>query len=311
MRSLEQSTLCATYEAHDLEMRERVAVELLACPPGAQRPAAAQLADEAQRLVDTRHPGLRVVRAIGVEGGFPFIVADAVTGKSLRNRITRGGPLAVADSVSIALQVIEAVGAAHRASLVHGNIAPAKIRLLEGPDGAHVARLMGLGVSALFRAMGGVDLRRLCKARYLAPELLGGGEAPSELTDVWQLGLLLFEMLTGTRAYDGASVEEVARQIHASKFLPVRQPGAQIPLSLERIVNAALARSPDQRLSLRDLRRALLSVREELESPGDRTARMPGAPSRGPTVVTVSDPCDDPHGTTDLHVYIETDPDWG
>jgi serine/threonine-protein kinase len=301
---LDQGTLYTTYEAYDVETKAPVAIELLAKPAGAGLPAAKLLRREARRLVDAAHPGLRAVQTVGVEDGVPFVVTAPLSGESLRERLTRSGPLPVTEGVAVALQVIDAMKAAHAGGLVHGNLEPEKVRLVAGPSGATVAMVMGLGVPALLGTMRGVDTRRLGTPPYLAPEQLdSAAPVDDELTDVWGVGLLVVEMLTGRRAFEGKSVDDVARQIATPGMIRVRQLRPEVPLALERIVNATLARSREQRLSLSDLRRALLDVQVELAPKMPvKTAKM-----ARPVIADLTDPCDDAEGTTDLHVHVETD----
>jgi serine/threonine-protein kinase len=297
-RLVDDAALCATYEAYDVETKEQVAIELLSRPTGAGLPSATPLRREARRITDAVHPGLRVVRTIGVEGGVPFIVAGALTGESLRERLARG-PLSIAHATSIALQVIGAMTVAHKAGLVHGNLKPEKIRITDGPNGAPVATVMGLGVTALLGTLRDVDTRRLGTPPYLAPEQLEDAREADELGDVWGIGLLLYEMLTGRRAFDGRTAQEVRLRIAAMSIVRLRHLRAEIPLPLERIVGATLARSREQRLTLRDLQRALVEVEAELAAV-KKTAPF--------VIVNVGDPCDDdPEGTTDLLVHVETD----
>ena len=218
-RIVDEAALCSTYEAHDVDTREDVSVELITRPNGAGLPSARRLRREARRIVDTTHVGLRAARTIGVEGGVPFIVAEPVRGESLSHRLTRRGPLPIADCLAVALQIIDALATAHAGGIVHGNLAPEKIRLVVEPAGATLAKVMGLGVTTLLGTMRDVDTRGLGTPAYLAPEQLTGPGAPGsagaadELTDVWSVGLVLFEMLTGRRAFDGATAEELGRQI--------------------------------------------------------------------------------------------------
>jgi serine/threonine-protein kinase len=165
---------------------------------------------------------------------------------------------------------------------------------------------MGLGVSTLIGTMRDVDTHRLGPPPYLAPEQLGVAAVADALTDVWGIGLLLFEMLVGRRAFEGASADEVARLIVAPRLVRVREHRVDVPVAVDRIVSATLARSREQRLSLRDLRRALLDLMQgELAPPRAKTARIPIVPK----LPNLGEPCDDAEGTTDLHLHIETDLD--
>ncbi|MDB4936726.1 MAG: serine/threonine protein kinase [Labilithrix sp.] len=299
-RLLDDAALCATYEAYEIETGRQVAVELVTLPRNAGPLQDTELRREAARIMRVTHPGLRTVRGVGSEGGAPFIVADPVAGESLRDRIVRKGPLRPEVGVAVALQIIEAIGAAHAAGLVHANLKPEKIRLRRNRGGRAAVTVMGLGVSTLLGTLRDVDTRGVGTPPYLAPEQLSGFGTPDELTDVWGVGLLLFEAITGQRAFDGSTADEVGRRIACGRPPALRRACPAVPVSLDWIVAAALARRREHRLSLRDLHRALGDVRAEL-------AHHVTPKPRNDIIVDCSDPCDDVEGTTDLHVFVDTD----
>jgi serine/threonine-protein kinase len=299
-RLVDDAALCGTYEAYEIETGQRVAIELVARPRDAGLPATAQLRREARRVIAVKHPALRRIRAIGEEGGAPFIVADPVLGESLRQRLTRTGPVPVEESIAIALSMIDAMLVAHAAGIVHANLKPEKVRLRAGGSDAPAATVMGLGVATLVGTFRGVDTRGVGTPPYLAPEQLSGFAVPDELADVWGIGVVLFEAITGQRAFDGDSAEQVGRRIAVEGAAKLRRVCPGVPAALEAIVSAALARKREQRLSLADLRRALRGLGEE------RVRHSPPPPGPG-VIVDCTDPCDDVEGTTDLHVFIDTD----
>lgn len=298
-RLVHDGALSATYEAYDAEADRQVTIELITRPLGAGLPHDVRLAREAQRVVGLRAPGLRVVHSVGIDGGMPFIVAAPVTGETLRDRLTRTGRMPVEECLAIALTVIDAIAAGHAAGLVHANLKPEKIRLVAGPSGKPAATVMGFGVTTLLATMNGVDTRGVGTPPYLAPEQLTGFGTSDELTDVWGVGLLVFEMIAGERAFDGSSTEEIGRQIAQGGPVRFRQLPPDVPLALERIVGAALARRPTERLSLRDLRRALIDLRAEC------AAASSARPPKLTVLVDSSDPCDDAECSTDLHIAID------
>jgi len=302
-RLIEDGALCATYEAYEIETGRLVCIELLAPPRGAGLPAGAALRREARRIAGAKHHGLRKVLSVGVEAGAPFIVAEPIGGETISERLARTGPIPFDEAVRIALAVIDALGAAHASGLVHANLKPQRIRLV--PNGTSPSRVvvMGLGVSALLGTLRDVDTRGVGTPPYLAPEQLSGFDGATELTDVWAVGLLLFEMMSGEPAFEGSSAEEIGRRIAVEGPKSLRRLCPNIPRALERIVGAALARRRDQRLSLRDLRRALLGVDMSVAT----TTVKPPEPRR--VLPNLGDVCDDVEGTTDLHVFIETDLD--
>jgi serine/threonine-protein kinase len=298
---IDDAALCATYDAYEIETGKHVAIELLSLPPGAGPPADAQFHRDARRVASATHPGLRVVRAIGIEAGAPYIVSEPVHGESLRDRLTRTGRMPSDESVDIALAIIDAVAAGHAAGLVHANLKPEKIRM-STREGAPLVTVMGLGVSTLLATLRDVDTRGVGTPPYLSPEQLSGSGAADELTDVWGIGLILFEMITGQRAFEGTTADEVGRRIAVEGAPKLRRVFPAAPAALERIVEATLARRREQRLSLRDLRRALCDLR-------DQRVRYRPPPLRHDALFDLTDPCEDDEGTTDLHLIIDTDLD--
>jgi eukaryotic-like serine/threonine-protein kinase len=305
---VDDARLCGTYEAVEIETGKAVAIELIARPTDAGAVSGTQFRREAQRIVDTRHEGLRVVRSVAIERGAPFIVSEPVAGESLRDLLTRSGPMPIGESVAVALQVIDAVAAGHAADLVHANLKPEKIRLRATPSGIPHATVMGLGVTTLFGTLRDLDTRSIGTPPYLAPERLAGFTSATPLSDVWCIGLLLFEMIAGHRAFDGVSAEDVARRIVVGGPASLRRMCSAVPVSLDRIVGGALAARPEERLSLRDLRRALHDVQPECAAVRMQSCRVPSSPKLTRDVIyNLSDPCDDFDATTDFNIPVETD----
>jgi serine/threonine-protein kinase len=209
-----------------------------------------------------------------------------VEGPTLRRMMDLRGPLPVDEAADITRQVAEALDHAHRHGLVHRDIKPANV--LVPPDGQ--VKVTDFGIA---KAAGDEDLTRtgsvIGTARYLAPEQVNG-DAVDGRADVYALGLILYEMLTGTLPFTGDSeIATAAARLTTDPEL-VRARRADVPPALEAVVSHTLAREPSQRFpsarALRDALDPMLDVTPPSTPPvmpdRDQTAQAPRAPSPPP-----------------------------
>jgi len=229
------------YRAYDPRLRRDVALKFL---PGAWHhdPAAkARLIDEARAASALDHPNTCPVYDIGSTGDGRFYIAMAYcAGGSLAARLT-SGPLAIDQAVQVAVQVAAALERAHEAGIVHRDIKPANIAFTERGD----ARVLDFGIALLGTGEWAVPSVAAGTPAYMAPEQVRG-EAVDRRTDVWALGAVLFEMLTGTRPFCG-SRQEVTQAILAGEPDDVRVRRPEVPAALAVAVRRALAKEPAAR----------------------------------------------------------------
>ena len=228
------------WRAHDEQLERDVAVKLLHPHLLPDERSRARLAAEARAVAGLAHPGIVAIYDVDVEGEAPGVVLELVDGESLAARLARGGPLPPAEAARIAAEVGEALFHAHQRGVVHRDVKPGNI-LLE-PDGR--ARLVDFGIARTLDeaaerlTMTGSVMGTL---RYMAPEQLVGGEIGPK-TDLWGLGAVLHEMLTGRPPY--AAITPVALA-DAQRNEVVDLTG--IEPSLAEIVRACLAVDPAAR----------------------------------------------------------------
>jgi len=231
------------YRAYDPRLRREVALKFL---PGAwsEDPLAkARLIDEARAASALDHPNTCPVYDIGSTGDGRFYIAMAYcAGGSLAARLT-SGPLPIDQAVQVAVQVAAALERAHEAGIVHRDIKPANIAFTERGD----ARVLDFGIAVLGTGEWAVPSMAAGTPAYMAPEQVRG-EAVDRRTDVWALGAVLFEMLTGVRPFSGARAQ-VSRSILREEPNDVRSLRPDVPQALAAAVARALAKEPATRFA--------------------------------------------------------------
>ncbi len=234
------------YSAVDLLLRRRVAVKLLnaglADPAGRKR-----FLREGPTSAAFLHRHAVTVFDAGEDSGELFIVMELIDGPSLAQHLTANGSLDVVDAVRIATQVLGALGAAHAAGIVHRDVKPANILLSPGGD----AKLADFGISKRFEELEDSVTRSgitIGTPRYLTPEQAQGAPL-SPATDVYAMGVVLFEMLTGRTPFTVDSPVTVALAQQSRPAPDVRDFRAEVPPSIAAALARSLEKDPADRFA--------------------------------------------------------------
>jgi serine/threonine protein kinase len=263
----------AVYRAVNLRMEQPVAVKVMNPRLLDNREARQRFLQEARTAVMVQHPNAVSVTDFGeTEDGLVYLVMEFLEGSSLRQIITAEAPLDVARAVSLMLQVAAAVGAAHEAGVIHRDLKPPNIFIEQRKDAPSSVRLLDFGIAkllasaetdedALHYVTGAGTL--VGTPRYMSPEQCDG-EPLTPASDVYSLGVMLYEMLAGATPFDGNAMELIIK--HATESpRPLRELNPAVPESLEKLVLHSLAKNPVNRPgNAAEFRRELYETAERL-----------------------------------------------
>ena len=231
------------YRAYDPRLRRDVALKFLPAGWHQDPSATARFIDEARAASALDHPHTCPVYDIGsTDDGRVYIAMAYCAGGSLATRLATG-PMPVDQAVRVAVQVASALDRAHEAGIVHRDVKPANIAFTEHGD----ARVLDFGIAVLGTDEWEVPSVAAGTPAYMAPEQVRG-DAVDRRTDVWSLGVVLYEMLTGERPFPGSG-REVARAILQSAPDDVRAIRPDVPPALATAVSRALAKDPAARFA--------------------------------------------------------------
>jgi len=232
------------YEAHDTLLGEPVAVKVLrpelSCKPGAQE----RFVSEIRLARKVTHPNVCRVFDVGIDGDRVFLTMELHLGGTLATRLHGGGALDVAAAAPIARQLLAGVGAAHDVHVVHTDLKPSNLLL---SDSRVVITDFGLAVSCCARLGCECSAPHLIGTpAYMAPEQVTGGELVTR-TDLFAVGVILYEMVTGVLPWQGATATELALARLDGPPPPPRAHRPDLDAAWDQAIRACLARDPADR----------------------------------------------------------------
>jgi len=259
----------AVYRARHLSMDRPVAIKFLHQRFVEDEAARSRFQTEARTAVKLRHANAVSVTDFGQTAeGVIYIVMELLEGRTLREILTREAPLETARAISLMLQTSAAVAAAHEAGIIHRDLKPSNILVTQSADQPAVVKVLDFGI-ATFTPDDDDDVTPPTNSvigtpRYMSPEQYNGNEL-TPATDVYSLGVILYEMLAGMAPFTGSTPEEIAQK-HAND-LPhsPREIVAAIPEDVECIILKALEKQPADRFAnAAEFHQELLQTAERL-----------------------------------------------
>ncbi len=237
--------------ADDQQTGRRGVLKLLRLPENVTPAEKARLKRELVKQGTLSNPALATPMATGDAGGIPWLFREWIEGVSLRVKLARAGALTVPEALSIAAQVAAALDELHRSGLLHRDIKPGHIILNPQPTGLPRVAVIDAGIAARIETSSVFDVTGT--PEYVSPEQ-AKGKLVSFRSDLYSLGCVIFEMLTGTTPFDGTPAEQL--EAHADRAAPT--PQVSIPTGVTTLLSQLLAKEPRERpFSAQQVRRAL------------------------------------------------------
>lgn len=275
-RLLGEGGMGKVYLAEDTRLRRKVALKIFPTSIASDGERLMRFEREAQAASALNHPNILTVYEFGQDAGVHYIATEFVDGVTLRTRLA-ASRTRVADGLDISIQVASALAAAHEAGITHRDVKPENIMIRR--DG--YAKVLDFGLAKLVQAGGAttnsgsedptIALHRtkpgavMGTAAYMSPEQARGLQVDAR-TDIWSLGVVLYEMLAGTRPFDGETHADVIVSVLRNEPLPLSEYVADLPPEIDWIVNKSLSKNIEARYqTAAELRADLEKIKRKLE----------------------------------------------
>src|SRR5438128_4528229 len=243
------------YLATDMTAGRKAALKLLPERFTGDAERLKRFQQEAHAVVGLNHPNILTIYEIGEDHSIHYIASELIEGETLRERLTRGR-MQLSEAVDVAIQVASALAAAHNAGIVHRDIKPENIMLR--PDG--YVKVLDFGIAKLAEQELPATIPRdealllvetnlgsvLGTVRYMSPEQARGAPVDKG-TDIWSLGVVLYEMLTGHAPFTGDTSQDVMFSILKKEPPPLTSYLAHVPAELQQVISKALRKGRSQR----------------------------------------------------------------
>jgi serine/threonine-protein kinase len=250
---------------------------------------------EAELSGNLHHRNITTIYDFGVQDGIPYIVQEYLTGEDLDKMIKRGDVIPLARKLEILMDICEGLAYAHEAGIIHRDIKPSNIRILK--DGA--VKIMDFGIAKSFQSESNLTQTgiTLGTAAYLAPEQIRG-ESVDPRTDIFSLGILAYELLTGQKPFRGEHISTVLFKILNEKPEPVSKADSHIPPAIDRAVDKAIEKSPPNRYeSVPDFKKDLATALKQIPGASDVTGATAIRAAAPESTTLRTFPAPDPSGS--------------
>lgn len=254
--------MALVYRAHDLVLNRPVAVKVLRPQFAADEDFLRRFRREAQAAASLSHPNIVGVYDVGSDGETHYMVMEFIDGTTLKERIQQGKPLPLGEALDIAYQICEALEHAHQNRIIHRDIKPHNIMLTRNGR----VKVTDFGIA---RAVTSTTLTHtgaiMGSVHYVSPEQAKGGLTGAK-SDLYSVGVVLYEMLTGTLPFHGETAVTIALKHVDERVIPPRSVNLTIPLDVERLVMRALEKDAMERYAsatdmMADIGRCLARLR--------------------------------------------------
>ncbi len=262
LESVGSGGMADVYKAKCHKLNRMVAIKVLKSEYCNDKNFVTKFKAEAQAAAGLSHPNIVGIFDVGDEGEIHYIVMELVEGITLKQYIDKKHKLDIKESIGIAIQIAQGIGAAHEQHIIHRDIKPQNVIISK--DGK--VKVTDFGIAKIASSQT-INSEAVGSVYYFSPEQARGGYC-DERSDIYSLGITLYEMLTGRVPFDGESTVAVALAHLQADMTPPREIDPMIPISLEKIILKATMKKPERRYAsaaelISDLRKALLMPEED------------------------------------------------
>jgi serine/threonine-protein kinase len=254
-RVLGEGGMGVVVAATHLQLGEQVALKFLREEAMSDANVVQRFAREARTSARIRSEHVARVYDVGeLPNGLPFIVMELLSGKDLAAYIEENGALPISEAVDYVLQTCEALAEAHSAGIIHRDLKPSNLFLTQRADGSTVVKVLDFGISKIMSDASGVNDPSLTQTAmvigtpsYMSPEQMRGRREIDVRADIWSLGVILHEALTGVLPFLGETLTDLCARIYTETPPPVSGVRPDAPEPLDQIVARCLNKEPDAR----------------------------------------------------------------
>ena len=244
-----QGAFGLVFEAKNVELDEKVALKTMRPEIAVDTAMVARFAREAKAAASIKSEYVATVYDVGTgSDGLPYIVMEYLDGKNLGDLLEKNGPFPAQTAVEYALQICEALAVAHSKGIVHRDIKPENLLLAERAGGMHVVKVLDFGISkaALTGSIFGDQLpivktvNLMGTPLYMSPEQVRCSDGVDLRSDIWSLGMVLYEIIAGTTAFEASSITEICAAILEQPPAAIENYCASLPSGLEDVIMRCL-----------------------------------------------------------------------
>jgi eukaryotic-like serine/threonine-protein kinase len=253
MKKIGEGGMGVLYACLDSVLSREVAVKLMQRSLAAEPQLAERLMREARLAAQLRRHVAQVFDCGMLETGEPFIVMELLSGRDLYAVLRDSGPLTPHELASVMLQVCDGLAEAHEKGIIHRDLKPENLFCASEPDGTAVIKIVDFGVSKQLR---GRHIRAqtnptesVGSPQYMSPEQISSPSEVDARTDIWSLGVVMYELLTGAVPFNGPGPAQVCASVLTDSVAPMSDFRADVPPAMEFIVLRCLEKDRDQRFS--------------------------------------------------------------
>ena len=267
------------YKAKCHKLNRFVAIKVLKQEYSEDKNFVAKFRVEAQSAAGLSHPNIVSIYDVGEDGGLHYIVMELVEGITLKNYIEKKGRLEVKEAVSIAIQVAQGIQTAHSHHIIHRDIKPQNIIISK--EGK--VKVTDFGIARVSSAQT-INSNAMGSVHYISPEQARGNYS-DERSDIYSLGISLYEMITGQVPFDGDTTVSVALQHIQSEIPSPKEIAEDLPISVEKIIYKCTQKKPERRYAKAG--ELIADLKQSLQTPEEDFVQIP-LPNSGAQTISMT-----------------------